>query len=89
MRLEQQRYTRDVEDRAYREIDRAREESKALGAQVRDAQGRLSVAQRSVEEHQISLADAREQANLAHTHAQLLAAQLAQAQEQATGAGDI
>lgn len=41
-RIEQQRYTRDVEDRAYREIDRAREESKGLSAQLRDTPGSVA-----------------------------------------------
>jgi|SRR5450830_1501372 len=80
-RVEQQRYTRDVEDRAYREIDRAREESKAVGLQLRDAQGRLSAAQRTLAEHQLTLANTRE-------HAQLLTAQLEQARQQATEASE-
>jgi chromosome segregation ATPase len=87
-RLEQQRYTRDVEDRAYREIDRAREESKALGAQLKDVQGRLSVALGDADKHQRALADTREQLQAARSHGHVLDAQWMQAQRQATEAGE-
>ncbi|MDH1145760.1 DNA-binding protein [Pseudomonas mosselii] len=87
-RSEQQRYTRDVEDRAYREIDRAREESKALGAQLKDAQGRLSIAQRGMEEHQLVLTDTRDQLQAARSQGQLLGAQLTQVQQRASEAGE-
>ncbi|WP_338805531.1 DNA-binding protein [Pseudomonas chlororaphis] len=87
-RAEQQRYTRDVEDRAYREIDRAREESKAIGMQLKDAQARLLAGQQVLQENQLSLADIREQAQAARTDAQLLAAQLDQTQQQVSEAGE-
>ena len=76
------------EDRACREIDRAREESKALGAQLKDAQSRLNVAQRSAAEHQLTLADAREQLQVARSQAQLVVAQLEQSQQNARDAGE-
>ncbi|PCR96088.1 plasmid replication region [Pseudomonas fluorescens] len=87
-RAEQQRYTRDVEDRAYREIDRAREESRAVGVQLKDAQARLLAGQQLLQEQQISLADVRTQAQAARTEAQLLAVQLEQTLQQVSEAGE-
>lgn len=87
-RAEQQRYTRDVEDRAYREIDRVREESKAVGMQLRDTQARLLAGQQVLQEQQLSFADLRDQAQAARADAQLLAAQLEQAQQQVSAAGE-
>ena len=81
-RLDQQQYTRDVEDRAYREIDRAREESKAVGLQLKDALAGLVTVQRALQEHQFSLAKTREQAQAARAHTHLLTAQLEQARQQ-------
>ncbi|WAH55921.1 DNA-binding protein [Pseudomonas silvicola] len=80
-RAEQQRYSRDVEDRAYREIDRAREENKVMGLQLKDALGRLSVAQQALQADQLTLADSREQTQTARAQAQLVTAQLDQAQQ--------
>lgn len=45
-RFEQQRYTRDVENRAFREIDRARAESKAARAQFKEINDRLQAYSR-------------------------------------------
>ena len=61
-RLEQERYTRDVESRAFKEIDRAREESKNLTAQLKDANGRAASAQRAAHSSDAALAAAQEQA---------------------------
>lgn len=47
-RIEQQRYTRDVEDRAYREIDRTREESKIVVGQFRDLSQRQQLLQQAL-----------------------------------------
>jgi uncharacterized coiled-coil DUF342 family protein len=71
-REEQQRYTRDVEDRAYRDIDRAREEGKALLVQLKDANGRVQVLQQTLLAGQVVLAEAREQRGIAQTQAQAL-----------------
>ncbi|WDH19933.1 DNA-binding protein [Pseudomonas chlororaphis] len=87
-RAEQQRYTRDVEDRSYREIDRAREESKAVGLQLKDAQARLLADQRVLQEQQLSFADIRERAQAARADAQLLTAQLEQTRQQVSEAGE-
>lgn len=76
-RDEQQRYTRDVEDRAYREIDRAREESKSLAVQLKDAGTRLQSLQQDLQAGQTALAEAREQRGVAQAQRDQL--QLAQA----------
>lgn len=77
-RDEQQRYTRDVEDRAYREIDRAREESKSLAVQLKDAGTRLQSLQQDLQAIQTALAEAREQRGVAQAqHDQLQLAQAA------------
>lgn len=86
-RAEQQCYTRDVEDRAYREIDRAREESKSVGLQLKDTQARLLAGQQVLQNQQLSLADIRTQAQVAQTEAQQLAAQLEQSRHQVVRSG--
>lgn len=60
-RIDQERYTRDVEDRAFREIDRAREESKALSAQVKESREHLQGAQKALQANQVALAKAKEE----------------------------
>jgi len=77
-RLEQQRYTRNVEDRAFREIDRAREESKAASAQLKEVNGRLQVQQQTLLTSQRELAEAREQRATAQTQVHALHDQLEQ-----------
>lgn len=74
----QQRYSRDVEDRAYREIDRAREESKTLAAQLKEANGRLQTLQQSLLSGQAELTEAREQRVAALSQTQSLQDQLEQ-----------
>lgn len=75
-RLKQQRYTRDVEDRAFREIDRAREENKAAIAQIKEANGRLQVMQQTLLTSQRDLSEVREQRATAQTQANSLRDQL-------------
>lgn len=87
-RAEQQRYTRDVEDRAYREIDRVREESKAVSLQLKDAQARLMAGQQVLQEQQLSLGDIRTQAQATRNEAQRLAAQLEQADQKVSEANE-
>ncbi|MGN7738544.1 DNA-binding protein [Pseudomonas sp. 22526] len=77
----QQRYTRDVEDRAYREIDRAREEGKALSAQLKEANGQSHAAQCALQTAQAALAETREQRATAQTQTEALLSQLQQARE--------
>ncbi|QOC95455.1 DNA-binding protein [Pseudomonas putida] len=60
-REEQQRYTREVEDRAYREIDRTREENKGLTLQLTESSGKLQVMQQALTTSQGELSAAREQ----------------------------
>lgn len=71
-RSEQQRYTRDVEDRAYREIDSAREEAKALAAQLKEAGSRQQILQQDLQASQAVLAEAREQRGVAHAQREAL-----------------
>lgn len=78
-RSEYQRYTRDVEDRAYREIDRAREEGKSLIAQLKDANGQLQATQHTVVAVRKELAETREQHNIAQVQILTYSEQLAQA----------
>ncbi|TXI02223.1 MAG: DNA-binding protein [Pseudomonas monteilii] len=60
-REEQQRYTREVEDRAYREIDRTREENKGLTLQLKESIGKQQVMQQALTTSQGELSAAREQ----------------------------
>lgn len=71
-RIEQQRYTRDVEDRAYREIDRVREEHKVVAGQLKDLNQRQHGLQETLLAGQIELSEAREQRAMAHTQLQAL-----------------
>lgn len=77
-RLEQERYTRDVESRAFKEIDRTREDNKGLAAQLKDANGRVAVAQRASQKAEAALAAAQAQADEARDSAQRLLPQLEQ-----------
>ncbi|NMY12079.1 hypothetical protein PVE_R2G0090 [Pseudomonas veronii 1YdBTEX2] len=75
-RAEQERYTRDVEDRSHREVDRAREEIKAAGAQLQEALGKLQSIQKTLQESQSALASSREQSAAAQARADTLEQQL-------------
>lgn len=77
-RLEQERYTRDVESRAFKEIDRAREESKSLTAQLKDANGRVASAQRAAHSSETALAAAQLQAAEARSSVHRLLPELEQ-----------
>lgn len=50
-----------IENRAYREIDRVREENKALATQLKASQGRAQTLQQSLQAVQAELSSAREQ----------------------------
>lgn len=86
---DQLRYTREVEDRAYREIDRAREESKGLGAQVKEVNGRLQVLLQTLQSGQRELTEAREQRATAQTQLQALREQLEQARQTSLARDEI
>ncbi|RBL68387.1 plasmid replication region [Pseudomonas sp. MWU13-2625] len=68
-RADQDSYLRGVEDRAHREVDRAREESKAMAVQLKDAGRQVEQSARRLESLQTQLSQAQ----------QLAAAQLARA----------
>lgn len=76
LRLEQERYTQDVENRAFREIDRTREESKALAAHLKETQSHLQTLQQKLLAGQLELTEAREQRAAALSQAQGLQDQL-------------
>lgn len=69
-RAAQDSYLRGVEDRAHREVDRAREESKAMAVQLKDAGRQVEQSVRRLESLQTPLSQAQ----------QLAAAQLARAE---------
>ncbi|AZC76054.1 diguanylate cyclase/phosphodiesterase [Pseudomonas chlororaphis subsp. piscium] len=71
LRLDQERYTQDVENRAFREIDRAREETKGLAALLKEANAQLQLAHQALQTNQTALTEAREQG--AETRAQAIA----------------
>lgn len=77
-REEQQRYTREVEDRAYREIDRTREENKGLTLQLTESSGKLQVMQQALTTSQGELSAAREQRSSAERLSQTAIEQLEQ-----------
>lgn len=81
VRDEQQRYTRDVEDRAYREIDRAREESKALAVELKASNARVQGLQQAVASNQLLLTEAREQRTAVEAQNLALRDQLDQARQ--------
>ena len=87
-RNEQQRYTRDVEDRAYREIDRAREESKGLIAQLKDANGLSQTMQYTLADVRKELAQEHEEHRTAQAKIMTLSEQLAQARQAAEDVGE-
>lgn len=79
VREEQQRYTREVEDRAYREIDRTREENKGLTLQLKESHGKQQVLQQALVDNQAELSTAREQCTAAQLQWQAVMEQLEQA----------
>lgn len=80
-RVEQQCYTRDVENRVYREIDLAREQTKGLAVQLKEANDRLQTVQQGMLVSQSDLAEAREERFTAQSQAQILLGQLNQARQ--------
>jgi chromosome segregation ATPase len=71
-------YARGVEDRAYREIDRAREESKRHAAQLKVSSRQLDDLQRRLEAAHTGLSEAQQEAAAQQARADTLTQQLAQ-----------
>lgn len=70
--MEQQHYIRGVEERASREIDRVREESKGLTGQLKEANKRLLAAQQLLQSVHAELGEAREQRATAQAQVHVL-----------------
>ncbi|MEF9671869.1 DNA-binding protein [Pseudomonas sp. PCH446] len=77
-RAAQETYVRGVEERAYREIDRAREESKSRAAQLKEVSRQLGDLQRRLESACTGLSEAQQQAVAQQARADTLAQQLLQ-----------
>jgi DNA repair exonuclease SbcCD ATPase subunit len=70
-------YLRGVEDRAYGEIDRAREESKSRASQLKEVSRQVDVLQRRLEVAHAGLSEAQQLAAVQQARADTLAQQLA------------
>lgn len=77
-RVVQQNYLRGVEDRAHREVDRAREENKRMTAQVKEAGNQLAQLQQRIEGAQVSLVQALQNAAAQQARGDTLEQQLVQ-----------
>jgi len=77
-RTEHESYVRSVEDRASREIDRAREESKSRTVQLKEASRQLDDLRHRLEVAHVELSEAHQQTAAQQARADTLAQQLAQ-----------
>lgn len=77
-RAAQEIYVRGVEDRAHREVDRAREESKRMTAQVKEAGSQLEQLQQKIEGAQAALGQALQKAAAQQSRGDTLEQQLVQ-----------
>lgn len=77
-RVAQEIYVRGVEDRAHREVDRAREESKCMTAQVKEAGNQLEHLQQRLEGAQAALGQALQNAAAQQARGDTLELQLMQ-----------
>ena len=77
-RAAQEVYVRGVEDRAYREVDRAREEIKRMNGQVREAGNQLGQLQQRIEGAQAALTQALQNAAAQQARGDTLKEQLVQ-----------
>ncbi|MBY8972732.1 DNA-binding protein [Pseudomonas sp. P867] len=77
-RVAQENYLRGVEDRAHREVDRAREESKRMTAQVKEAGNQLEQLQQRIEGAQAALGQALQNAAAQQARGDTLEQQLVQ-----------
>jgi hypothetical protein len=80
-RVAQESYVRGVEDRAHREVDRAREEGKAMAIQLKAAGRQVEQLQRKVELQQSELNQVQQQAAAQQARAETLEQQLIQVRE--------
>jgi chromosome segregation ATPase len=80
-RVAQESYVRGVEDRAHREVDRAREEGKAMAAQLKEAGRLVERLQRRLESIQIELSQTQQRAVAQHARAETLEQQLTQVRQ--------
>jgi hypothetical protein len=77
-RVAQEIYVRGVEDRAHREVDRAREESKHMTAEVKEAGNQLEHLQQRIEGTQAALGQALQNAAAQQARGDTLEQQLVQ-----------
>eukprot|EP01030_Chromulinospumella_sphaerica_P021252 gene21252-21182_t len=77
-RVAQESYVRGVEDRAHREVDRAREEGKAVIAQFKEAGRHVEQLQRRLESIQTELSQTKQRAAAQQSRADTLEQQLPQ-----------
>ena len=75
-RVAQESYVRGLEDRAYREVDRAREEGKAITAQFKEAGRHVEQLQRRLESLQTELNQMLQRAAAQQARADTLEQQL-------------
>jgi chromosome segregation ATPase len=71
-RVAQENYVRGVEDRAHREVDRAREEGKAISAQLKESGRHVEQLQRRLESIQTELSQTQQHAAAQHARADTL-----------------
>jgi len=82
-RVAQESYVRGLEDRAYREVDRAREEGKAITAQFKEAGRHVEQLQRRLESLQTELNQMLQRAAAQQARADTLEQQLMQLRQAA------
>jgi hypothetical protein len=75
-RVAQEVYIRGVEDRAHREVDRAREEGKAMATQLKEVGRHVEQLRRQLESIQNELSQSRQSAAAQHARAETLEQQL-------------
>lgn len=83
-RVAQEVYVRGVEDRAHREVDRAREEGKAMSTQLKEAGRHVEQLQRRLESTHNELSQSRQLAAAQQARAETLEQQLTQANKAAS-----
>lgn len=80
-RAAQELYVRGIEERAYREVDRAREEGKSRQAELRELKRQLTETRQMLEGSRTALAECQREAAAQQTRAELAAGQVAREQE--------
>ena len=74
-RISQEAYVRGVEERAHREVDRAREEGKARQVEHRELQRQIAASQHTIEVCRSTLADSQREAAALQARAEVAAEQ--------------